>query len=58
MTPTAIGIGKTTVAGRVSGSAIFGPERIGYVLRRLPRWIPLEGRGSDDYQDLSLWRRT
>lgn len=58
----AFGVGKTTVATlvreRVPGSAIFDPERIGYVLRRLPRWIPLRGRGTDDYQDLPLWRRS
>jgi hypothetical protein len=57
----AFGIGKTTVAARlrerVPGSAIFDPERLGYVLRRLPGWVPLEGRGTDDYQDLPLWRR-
>jgi hypothetical protein len=57
----AFGIGKTTVArrlrARLPGSALYDPELLGLVLRRLPRFVPLEGRGSDDFQDLSLWRR-
>jgi chloramphenicol 3-O-phosphotransferase len=57
----AFGIGKTAVARRLRerlpGSGIFDPERIGFVLQRLPAWIPLEGRGTDDFQDLALWRR-
>jgi chloramphenicol 3-O-phosphotransferase len=57
----AFGIGKTTVARRlrhrVPGSTLFDPERIGIVLQRLPAWIPLDGRGTDDFQDLALWRR-
>lgn len=57
----AFGIGKTTVArclrGRLPGSAIYDPELAGLVLRRLPSWIPLEGRGTDDFQDLAAWRR-
>jgi len=57
----AFGIGKTTVARRLRErlppSAVFDPERIGFFLQRLPAWIPLAGRGTDDFQDLSLWRR-
>jgi hypothetical protein len=58
----AFGIGKTTVARRVRrlvpGSAVFDPELVGLVLRRLPGWLELEGRGTDDFQDLAAWRRT
>jgi predicted kinase len=58
----AFGIGKTTVARRLRrllpGSALFDPELAGLVLRRLPRWIPLEGGGTDDFQDLAAWRRS
>jgi len=50
----AFGVGKTTVARelrtRLRGAAIFDPEAIGFVLRRLPGY-----RGSD-YQDLRAWR--
>jgi len=56
------GVGKTTVAkllrGSLPGSAIFDPEWAGFFLRRLPRWIKLKGSGSDDYQDIALWRRS
>lgn len=57
----AFGIGKTTVArllrARLPGSALYDPELLGLVLRRVPACVPLEGRGSDDFQDLALWRR-
>jgi predicted kinase len=57
----AFGIGKSTVArrlrDRLPGSAIFDPEVVGIVLQRLPRFVPLAGRGSDDFQDLPAWRR-
>jgi hypothetical protein len=57
----AFGIGKTSVANhlrrRLPDSAIFDPEHVGFVLQRLPRWVPLAGRGTDDFQDLPLWRR-
>lgn len=57
----AFGIGKTTVArllrARLPGSACYDPEWIGIALQRLPGWVPLEGRGTDDFQDLALWRR-
>ena len=56
------GIGKTTVAKllrhSLPGSAIYNPEWVGFVLRRLPKWIELKGSGSDDYQDIALWRRS
>jgi predicted kinase len=56
----AFGVGKTTVARLLAaglpGASIFDPERIGFVLRRLPRFVPLAGRGTDDFQDLALWR--
>jgi hypothetical protein len=56
----AFGIGKTTVARELkrnlTGSLIFDPEKVGFVLRRLPRWVPLDGRNSQDYQDMRLWR--
>jgi hypothetical protein len=42
---------------RLPGSAIYDPELAGLVLRRLPSWVPLEGRGTDDFQDLAAWRR-
>ncbi len=54
------GVGKTTVARllrqSVAGSAICDPEAVGYVLRRLPAWVPLRGRGTGDYQDMPAWR--
>jgi hypothetical protein len=56
------GVGKTTIAkllrGSLRGSAIYDPEWIGFFLRRLPEWIKLSGSGSDDYQDIVLWRRS
>jgi hypothetical protein len=56
------GVGKTTIAkllcGSLPGSAIFDPEWAGFFLGRLPRWIKLKGSGSDDYQDIALWRRS
>jgi len=56
------GVGKTTIAkllrGSLPGSAIYDPEWIGFFLRRLPKWIKLNGAGSDDYQDLALWRKS
>src|SRR5215470_11667844 len=56
------GVGKTTIAkllrGSLPGSAIYDPEWAGFVLKRLPKWIKLKGSGSDDYQDICLWRRS
>ena len=42
---------------RIPQSVLFNPEFVGFVLRRLPRFVPLDGRGSDDYRDIELWRR-
>jgi hypothetical protein len=39
-------------------SVIYDPEWAGFVLRRLPRWIRLEGSGTDDYQNIRLWRKS
>jgi chloramphenicol 3-O-phosphotransferase len=54
----AFGIGKTTVARavqrRLPSTLVYDPERIGYILQRLPRWVT--GHRTDDYQDLPLWR--
>jgi hypothetical protein len=56
----AFGIGKSTVArhlrARLAGSAIFDPEPLGVVLQQLARWLPLDGAGTDDFQDLRAWR--
>lgn len=56
------GIGKTTTArllhNSLPGSAIYDPEWAGFVLRRLPKWVKLKGAGSDDYQDIVLWRKS
>ncbi len=57
----AFGVGKTTIArqlvSRIPESILFNPEIIGFVLRRLPKFVYLSGRGTDDYQDLRIWRR-
>ncbi len=56
------GIGKTTVAKllskQIKKSIILDPELIGFVLEPLSRFIPLKGRGTDDFQDISLWRKS
>jgi hypothetical protein len=56
------GVGKTTVAASLRQmlpkSVIYDPEWAGFVLKRAPGWITLRGAGSDDYQDLDLWRRS
>jgi hypothetical protein len=56
----AFGVGKTTVVERLRArlpqSGAFDPERVGYVLRRLPGWLPFSTRGLDDYQDSPRWR--
>ena len=58
----AFGVGKTTVAqllrAALPGSVIYDPEWVGYYLRRLPRWVALSGAGTDDYQDIDLWRKS
>jgi chloramphenicol 3-O-phosphotransferase len=56
------GVGKSTVARLLRdsfpGSMIFDPEWAGSVLMRLPGRIRLKGSGSDDFQDIELWRRS
>ncbi|MCA9876583.1 MAG: AAA family ATPase [Thermomicrobiales bacterium] len=55
------GIGKTTVANllarSVPGAVIYDPERVGFVLRRLPAWTLGLSQQPPDYQDLAIWRR-
>lgn len=54
------GIGKTTVAGllerELPNAVIYDPERVGYVLRRLPAWALGLREQPADYQDLPQWR--
>jgi gluconate kinase len=54
------GIGKSTVARllsrRVPRSLVYNPEWAGSILMRLPRWVKLRGAGTDDFQDIDLWR--
>lgn len=56
------GVGKTAVArllrGALRGSLIFDPEWAGMLLMRLPGRGGLKGSGSDDFQDIELWRRS
>lgn len=56
----AFGVGKTTVGKllweRIAGSRLYNPELTGSVLMRLPGIF--EGAGTDDFQDISLWRRS
>ena len=56
------GVGKTTIANLLSdafpGSAIYDPEWTGIGLMRLPKWIKLKGSGTDDFQDIDLWRKS
>jgi hypothetical protein len=55
------GSGKTTVArllcDHFSGSVLYDPEWAGLLLRRPSRLLKLEGSGTDDFQDIRLWRR-
>ena len=57
----AFGIGKTTVSRllkrQIDGSRLYDPEWAGSVLMRLP-FIKLEGAGTDDFQDINLWRKS
>jgi hypothetical protein len=58
----AFGVGKTTVAGlirrAVPGSLVYDPELAGWALKRLSRWIHMRGAGTDDFQDIELWRKS
>ncbi len=51
----AFGVGKTTVAKelrkRLPGTAIFDPEKVGFVLQHLPRYQV------SDFQDIPAWRQ-
>lgn len=55
------GIGKTTVAGLLVNSipeaVVYDPERVGFILRRLPAWMLGLAQQPSDYQDLIIWRR-
>ena len=54
------GVGKTTTAkllrNVLPGSAIYDPEWAGSALMRLPKWINLRGSGTNDFQDIDVWR--
>jgi hypothetical protein len=56
------GVGKTSVARalrrRVAGSVIYDPEWAGLAIQRLPSSVRLRGRGTGDFQDVDLWRRS
>lgn len=56
------GIGKTTIArllrDTLPGSAIYDPELVGFVLMRAGKVLRLAGAGTDDFQDMPLWRRS
>lgn len=55
------GVGKTTIAKllrqKFPGSVIFDPEWAGVALMRAARLIRFQGSGTDDFQDIHLWRR-
>ncbi len=55
------GVGKSTVAKllrrAIPGSVVYDPEWAGSVLMRLPRGM-FEGSGTDDFQDIVLWRKS
>ena len=54
------GVGKTTVGRilqkRIADSVLYNPEWTGSVLMRLP--IKFQGSGTDDFQDVDLWRKS
>jgi hypothetical protein len=56
------GVGKTTVGRllrrRIAGSRLYNPEWTGSILMRLPSLIKPEGSGTDDFQDIDLWRKS
>jgi hypothetical protein len=55
------GVGKSTIAKllrrSLPKSAVYNPEWAGSVMMRLPKWA-LKGSGTDDFQDINLWRRS
>ena len=56
------GVGKSTVArllrAALPGSVVYDPEWVGLVLMRMGRPLRLAGSGTDDFQDMPLWRRS
>ncbi len=54
------GVGKTTVGRilrqRIADSVLYNPEWAGSVLMRVP--VKFEGSGTDDFQDIGLWRKS
>jgi deoxyadenosine/deoxycytidine kinase len=56
------GVGKTTVGKllrkQITGSRLYDPEWAGSILMRLPSSIKLLGSGTDDFQDIDLWRKS
>lgn len=56
------GVGKSTVAEilqtKLPGSRVYDPEIVGSILMRLPKWVNLKGRFTDDFQDIELWRKS
>ena len=56
------GVGKTTVARLLQkalpGSSIYDPEIAGVALMRTGKWFKLTPWQTDDFQNLSLWRRS
>ena len=57
----AFGVGKTTVGRllrkQIAGSRLYNPEWAGSVLMRIP-FFGFEGTGTDDFQDIGLWRNS
>jgi len=53
-------VGKTTVGRilrrQIADSVLFNPEWAGSILMRLP--IKFRGSGTDDFQDIDLWRKS
>lgn len=56
------GVGKSTIAkllrDALPGSAIYDPEWVGFILMRAGKWFRIPGSGTDDFQDIHLWRRS
>lgn len=57
----AFGAGKTSAANRlveeIPNSMLFDPEEIGFMLMKMvPQQMREEKAGSEDFQDLSMWR--
>jgi deoxyadenosine/deoxycytidine kinase len=56
------GVGKTTVGQllrqQIFSSRLYNPECTGSILVRLPAQFRLKGSGTDDFQDIDLWRKS